>query len=71
MGKIKTFLRSNETMYRTLRTIVQGLISVILVNIDLILGGFSMTPEEKSLMVAFCMAVLSPIMGALGGDEDE
>ena len=71
MDKIKTFLRSNETIYRTLRTIVQGVISVLLVNIDLILGGFSMTPEEKSLMVAFIMAVLSPIMGALGGDDDE
>ena len=61
---------SNETKYRLLRTIIQGVIGVIISNLDLIIGGFSIPTEYKPLIVALIMAILSPIMSALGGKNE-
>ena len=63
------FLTSNDWKYRLLRTIVQGILGVIIANIDLILGTFAIDPAMKPMVVALVMAVLSPVMAALGGDE--
>ncbi|MBQ3339448.1 MAG: hypothetical protein IJG82_07685 [Atopobiaceae bacterium] len=72
MGK---FLKSNDWQYRLLRTIVQGILGVIIANLDLIIGYCVLDPSQRALAVALVMAVLSPIMAALGsGDasaEDE
>lgn len=59
-------LTSNETKYRLIRTIIQGVIGVIIANLDVIIGAFSFSPEAKALIVALTMAVLSPIMASLG-----
>ena len=64
------FLKSNEWQYRLLRTIVQGILGVIVANIDLITGAFVFDPATKALIVALVMAVLSPIMALLGGNDD-
>lgn len=64
------FLTSNEWQYRLLRTIIQGVLGVIVANLDLILGTISIDPSLKPMIVALVMAFLSPIMALLGAKED-
>ena len=66
MGK---FLKSNSWQYRLLRTILQGVIGVTIANADLIVGYCVLDPSQRALAVAFVMAVLSPIMAMLGGED--
>ena len=65
------FLASNEWQWRLLRTVVQGVLGVVIANLDLILGWCVLDPSMRALMVALVMAVLSPVMAALGGGEEE
>lgn len=67
--KYKKWLRSNSTSARLTRTIFQGVIGVLVANIDFLIAHFSFNPETKTFIVAICMAVLSPIMAHLGGEE--
>ena len=60
------FLKSNETKYRLLRTILQGIIGVVISNLDLILGYYIFDPQQRAVICALVMAVLSPIMSELG-----
>lgn len=60
------FLTSNEWYWRLGRTIVQGVLGVVVANIDLIVGACVMEPRQRAMCVAFCMAVLSPIMAEIG-----
>ena len=66
------FLTSNETKYRLLRTIAQGIIGVLIANVDILVSGLTIPSEYKPMIVALVMAVLSPIMSELGkeGDDD-
>ena len=67
------FLTSNEWQYRLLRTIVQGVIGVLVANLDMLIGKLSFDPAVKTMIVALCMAILSPIMaeiGRKGAEED-
>lgn len=64
------FLHSNETIYRLLRTILQGIIGVIIANIDLITGQFAIPEVWKPIIVAICMAILSPVMAEIGKKND-
>ena len=68
---MNTFLTSNETKYRLLRTIIQGVLGVFVANLDLILGSCILDPSQRALVVAFVMAVLSPIMAELGKATDD
>lgn len=63
------FLTSNEWQYRLLRTIIQGILGVIIANLDVITGAFVLDPTMKGVIVALVMAVLSPIMALLGKDK--
>ena len=63
---MNTFLTSNEPKYRLLRTIVQGLIGVLVANIDVLAGQVILDPTQRAIIVPVVMAVLSPIMAALG-----
>ena len=65
------FLASNEWYWRLARTIVQGVLGVVIANIDLIMGWCVLDPSVKDLVVALVMAVLSPIMAALGGGDED
>ena len=65
------FLVSNEWQWRLLRTIVQGVLGVVIANLDLIMGWCVLDPGMRGLVVALVMAVLSPVMAALGGDGDK
>ncbi|MBQ9057924.1 MAG: hypothetical protein IJ125_01940 [Atopobiaceae bacterium] len=42
---------------------------VVIANLDLIMGWCVMDPSVRALVVALLMAVLSPIMAALGGGD--
>ena len=65
------FLTSNDWQYRLIRTIVQGILGVIVANIDLITGAFIFDPPTRALVVALVMAILSPIMALLGEKSKE
>lgn len=60
---------NNSAGYRLLRTIIQGIIGVLIANVDLLVGSFSFSPEVKAFIVALVMAILSPIMASLGTEE--
>lgn len=64
-------LNSNDPLYRLLRTIIQGVIGVIIANLDLIIGTTSIPGNLKPLIVALIMACLSPIMAYMGKYDDE
>lgn len=66
----RLFVR-NDAKYRLLRTIIQGVIGVIIANLDLIFGATPMPPEARAFIVAVTMAILSPIMSAMGTTEME
>jgi hypothetical protein len=68
---MKEFLTSNDPQWRFARTILQGIIGVIIANIDVIVGTAALSPEMRALVVALVMAVLSPLMAALGGEEEK
>ena len=63
---MKKFLQSNETRYRLFRTIIQGIIGVVIANADFLISGLNFSPEAKAFIVALVMAILSPIMSELG-----
>ena len=63
---LEWLLRSNSTRARVLRTVLQGVISVVLSALPEIVGLFDMDPVVQSLVVAALMAILSPIMAELG-----
>lgn len=65
------FLTSNETKYRLLRTIVQAVIGVILANVDVIIGTFSIGDVWKAIIVALTVAILSPIMAEIGKGSEK
>lgn len=60
---------NDSWQYRLLRTIIQGVIGVIIANADVIVGFTPFPPEIKVIIVALVMAVLSPIMAALGTNK--
>lgn len=68
---MEKFLKSNDWKYRLLRTIVQGVLGVIIANIDLIVGACVLDSSQRALVVALVMAILSPIMAMLGGNDND
>lgn len=66
---MKTLLTNNSTRYKLIRTILQGIIGVIIANLDLLIGFIHIDPSMKPFIVAIVMAILSPIMAELGGGE--
>lgn len=60
------FLRSNSTWARLVRTIVQGILSVLISALPELVGQFKLDPVIQSAIVACLMAILSPIMAELG-----
>lgn len=66
---MRKFLTSNEWQYRLLRTIVQGILGVLVANIDVLAGMVVLDPAIRAIVVALVMAVLSPVMAMLGGGD--
>ena len=63
------FLSDNSAEMRLARTIVQGVIGVLVSNLDVILGTFSIDPTLKPVVAALVMAVLAPVMAELGREK--
>ena len=68
---LKALFNSNDTKDRLIRTIIQGVIGVIIANLDLLVSGLTIPTEYKPMIVALVMAILSPIMAELGKDEED
>lgn len=68
--KMNTFLTSNSWYMRLARTITQGVIGVLIANVDLIVSAFEFDAGVKAMIVALVMAVLSPVMAAIGTDTE-
>lgn len=64
-------LTSNEWQWRLARTIVQVILGVVVANIDVLVGAAVLDPAARAIVVALCMAVLSPVMAELGKHLDE
>lgn len=66
------FLTSEKTEMRLARSIVQGLLSVLIVAVPLVLGGVVEDPTWASIATAAIMCVLSPLMAMMrtGSPED-
>lgn len=60
------FLTGNEWYWRLARTVLQGVLGVIVANLDLLVGTMALEPEWRALVVALVMAVLSPVMAEIG-----
>ena len=60
------FLTGNEWNWRLARTIVQGILGVVVANIDVLVGAAVLDPSARAIVVALCMAVLSPVMAEIG-----
>ena len=63
---MERFLTSNETFFRLARTILQGVLGVIVANLDYIVGFGHFSADTRAIIVALVMAILSPIMSLLG-----
>ena len=63
------FFTSNSAGYRLLRTIIQGIIGVLIANLDIIVGVFHISAGFKALIVALVMAILSSVMASMGAEE--
>jgi len=64
------FFESNDKIYRLLRTVIQGVIGVLIANIDLIVDQIpEISDPIRPVIVLIVMAILSPIMASLGGDS--
>ena len=74
---MEKFLTSNSTEYRLGRTIVQGVLGVIIANLPFLVSALHLSAEGKAFIVALVMAILSPIMSEIGerikvvDDDDE
>ena len=67
---INEFLTSNKASMRCARTILQGVIGVLIAQLPAILGNYPLDPVWSATIVALTMAVLSPVMAALDEDAD-
>lgn len=66
------FLTSERTEMRLARSVVQGLLSVLIVAVPLAMGGVIEDATTASLATAAIMCVLSPLMAMMrtGNPED-
>lgn len=65
------FLTDNTPAMRTLRTIVQGLIAVLISCLPQLVAGIPLDPALQAAIVAAIMAVLAPIMALIAGRDPE
>jgi len=66
---MRKFLQSNEWQFRLLRTVIQGILGVLIANVDVLAGYAILDPAIRAIVVALVMAILSPVMAMLGGGD--
>lgn len=69
---LKKFMEDNSLEARLIRTIIQGILAVLVVAVPLYFGGIISYPQWASIATAAVMAILSPIMALFksGNPED-
>ena len=55
---MERFLTSNEWPWRLARTVVQGVLGVVMANLDLLVGCAVLEPTWRAVVVALVMSVL-------------
>ena len=65
------FLTGNEWYWRLARTVLEGVLGVLVANLDTILGFTALGAGARTLVVALVAAVASPVLAALGADGDD
>lgn len=71
MSKFKKWCSSNTASAKCTRTIVQGIVSVIITFLPDVIAGATVVPNEyKPILCAVIMAILSPIQHQLGGEDE-
>ncbi len=63
--------QDNSTKGRTIRTVLQALIGVIVANLDVIVGVLEIPTELKPVIVALVMVILSPVMSNMGLEDKD
>ena len=66
---LQKFLNSNSTVARFVRTIVQGIVSILIVVIPTYVGDID-TSTVSGALVALVMAVLSALMGMFSQNDE-
>lgn len=64
----KDWCSSNSALARCTRTIAQGVVGVLVANVDYFIGT-QFDPQTKAVLVALTMAVLSPVQAMLRDEE--
>ena len=64
------FLTGNEWYWRLARTVLEGVLGVLVANLDTILGFTALGAGARTLVVALVAAVASPVLAALGAGGD-
>ena len=69
---LEEFLTSNGISMRLFRTIIEGILGVVIVSLPLIIGWWNLSPEVASLLTAVIMCIFSPILAMIktGKPED-
>ena len=71
MDTFIAWCKSNTAAAKCTRTIVQGVIGVIVMYVPDLVAGCELVPSEyKAMGVAITMAILSPIQALIGGEDD-
>ena len=60
------FLMSNTTEAKLVRTVVQGILSILMQNLADYLGLLKLTPQTVALLTPLLMTVLSALMSIFG-----
>lgn len=60
------FLTSNGRQWRLARTVAQGVLGLVVANLDMLVGCAVLDPAWRAVVVALVMAVLSLVMAELG-----
>lgn len=63
---MSAFLTGNGWQWRLLRTVAQGVLGVVVANVDMLVGCAVLDPAWRAFTVALVMAALSPVMAELG-----
>jgi multisubunit Na+/H+ antiporter MnhG subunit len=67
LNKFIDWCGSNTATAKCTRTIFQGVIGVIIADIDLLLGYAAIPMEMRPFIAAMVMAILSPVQAMIGG----
>lgn len=58
----ENLINDNSLKMRLLRTIIEGVLSVIVVAVPIIVGWWALSPEQASILTAIFMAIFTPIL---------